>query len=93
MRIIIETERRGQPPDPDKQAGWNSWDVLEWDDQTIMTNPDARGLLLRMVAQSIQEWAEKAAMDAKHKASRLQRDAAKEEVEVEAQRIQEAGRP
>jgi hypothetical protein len=65
------------------------WDTMEWDDKTIQTDSSARGLFARMVAQSIQEWAEKRDMEERHAKSRLQREAAKEEVDVERQRLLE----
>lgn len=83
MRVII---CRGEPANPTKE---DQWDNLEWDDQTLMTDGNARGLFARMIAQSIQEWAEQAQLNKRITESRLQRLAAKQEVEVEAERIRE----
>lgn len=73
----------------DALAAAPHWDVLEWDDAMLATNSDARGLFVRMFAQSLNEWAAQRELDDKLKASRMQREAAKEEVEVEAQRVRE----
>lgn len=83
MRIVIITEH----PTPGVST---EWDRLEWDDKTIMTNPDARGLFTKMVGQSIQEWAERAQMEDRHTRSRESRPVAKAEVEGEAEANAEA---
>lgn len=79
MRIIVITD------DPTTPGNTLQWDKLEWDDKTIMTNADARGLFTKMVGQSIQEWSEKAQMEAKHRTSRESRPVAQAEVEGEAE--------
>ncbi len=86
MRVILVPDSKdGRPV--------SEWDRLEWDDKTLSDTGDkgaeARGLFARMIAQSIQEWAETEQVRARVATSRLQREAAKEEVETEQERAKE----